>query len=75
VLIPFAAATNNHQEVNARVVERAGGAVVITEAELSSDRLAAAVRGVLEDRDRIRRMGQAAHELNNGRTWPRRRRR
>src|SRR5262249_46484124 len=31
ILVPFAAATNNHQELNARVVERAGGAIVVTE--------------------------------------------
>src|SRR5207244_12115539 len=27
ILVPFAAATNNHQELNARVVERVGGAM------------------------------------------------
>src|SRR5438067_1455717 len=40
ILVPFAAATNNHQELNARVVERAGGAIVITESQLTPERLA-----------------------------------
>ena len=48
ILVPFAAATNNHQELNARVVEQAGGAVVITEAELTPERLAAAITEIVE---------------------------
>jgi UDP-N-acetylglucosamine--N-acetylmuramyl-(pentapeptide) pyrophosphoryl-undecaprenol N-acetylglucosamine transferase len=63
VFIPFARATNNHQELNARVVERAGGGVVITEAELTPERLAAAISGVLEDPQRTLAMGSAAHSL------------
>ncbi len=63
ILIPFAAATNNHQELNARVVERAGGAVVITEKELSPERLAGAISDVLADPARAARMGAAAKTL------------
>jgi UDP-N-acetylglucosamine--N-acetylmuramyl-(pentapeptide) pyrophosphoryl-undecaprenol N-acetylglucosamine transferase len=63
VLIPFAAATNNHQELNARVVERAGGAVVITESELSPERLAGAISEVLAETERAGRMGAAARTL------------
>jgi len=58
VLVPFAAATNNHQELNARVLEWAGGAVVVTEGELTPERLAAAIRGI----DPLR-MGAAAKAL------------
>jgi UDP-N-acetylglucosamine--N-acetylmuramyl-(pentapeptide) pyrophosphoryl-undecaprenol N-acetylglucosamine transferase len=63
ILVPFAAATNNHQELNARVVEAAGGAVVITEAELSPERLAAAIGNVINDADRAAQMGAAARSL------------
>lgn len=63
VLVPFAQATNNHQEVNARVVERAGGAVVITESELKPERLAAAIASILEEPGRTRQMGDAARAL------------
>lgn len=63
ILVPFAAATNNHQELNARVVERAGGAMVITEAELSPERLALAISEVISHPDRTRRMGSAAKTL------------
>ena len=63
ILVPFAAATNNHQELNARVVERAGGAVVITEAELSPEKLAAAITGIVSDSQRAERMGAASKAL------------
>jgi UDP-N-acetylglucosamine--N-acetylmuramyl-(pentapeptide) pyrophosphoryl-undecaprenol N-acetylglucosamine transferase len=63
IFIPFAAATNNHQELNARVVERAGGGVVITEAELTPERLAGAISDVISSPDRSRQMGQAAKSL------------
>ena len=63
ILIPFAAATNNHQELNARVVERAGGAVVITEAELTPERLAGAISQAVADPRRTERMGMAAKTL------------
>lgn len=63
VLVPFAAATNNHQEVNARVVEQAGGAVVITEKELTPERLAAAISAIAADPEKARRMAEAAKTL------------
>ncbi|HEX7152760.1 MAG TPA: undecaprenyldiphospho-muramoylpentapeptide beta-N-acetylglucosaminyltransferase [Thermoanaerobaculia bacterium] len=63
ILVPFAAATNNHQEVNARVVEQAGGAIVITEAQLSPERLGLAINEIVNDPDRAARMGNAARKL------------
>jgi UDP-N-acetylglucosamine--N-acetylmuramyl-(pentapeptide) pyrophosphoryl-undecaprenol N-acetylglucosamine transferase len=63
ILIPFAAATDNHQELNARAVEQAGGAVVITERDLSPERLAFAITEIVNDPDRTARMGAAARTL------------
>jgi len=63
ILVPFAQATNNHQEINARVVEKAGGALVITEKELTPERLAGAISEILADRERTARMGAAAKTL------------
>ena len=63
ILVPFAAATNNHQELNARVVERAGGATVITEKELTPERLGLAIAELANDPARIRRMGDSAKSL------------
>jgi UDP-N-acetylglucosamine--N-acetylmuramyl-(pentapeptide) pyrophosphoryl-undecaprenol N-acetylglucosamine transferase len=63
ILVPFAAATNNHQELNARVVERAGGAAVITENELSPERLAARITELFGEAGRVERMGELAKTL------------
>ncbi len=63
ILVPFAAATNNHQEVNARVAEKAGAAIVITERELTPERLAAAISEILGDSSRASRMGNAAKAM------------
>ena len=67
ILVPFAAATNNHQELNARVVEKAGGAVVITEKELTPERLAGAIAEVVADP----RAASSGWERRR-RRWPRR---
>jgi UDP-N-acetylglucosamine--N-acetylmuramyl-(pentapeptide) pyrophosphoryl-undecaprenol N-acetylglucosamine transferase len=63
LLVPFAAATHGHQEHNARALERAGAAVVISEEELSGDILSARVAELLSDPARLRRMGEAARSL------------
>ncbi|HEV7484488.1 MAG TPA: undecaprenyldiphospho-muramoylpentapeptide beta-N-acetylglucosaminyltransferase [Thermoanaerobaculia bacterium] len=63
ILIPFAAATDNHQELNARAVEHAGGAIVITEKELTPERLAFAISGIVDDPGRTAAMGMAAKTL------------
>jgi UDP-N-acetylglucosamine--N-acetylmuramyl-(pentapeptide) pyrophosphoryl-undecaprenol N-acetylglucosamine transferase len=63
IFVPFAAATNNHQELNARVVEKAGGGIVITENELTPERLGHAIEQIINDPERTRRMGEAARKL------------
>jgi UDP-N-acetylglucosamine--N-acetylmuramyl-(pentapeptide) pyrophosphoryl-undecaprenol N-acetylglucosamine transferase len=63
IFVPFSAATNNHQEMNARVVEKAGGGVVIVEPELSPERLARSITEIINDRERAARMGAAARSL------------
>lgn len=63
ILVPFAAAANNHQELNARVVQAAGGAIVITERQLTPERLGTAITEIINDPDRTRRMGEASRAL------------
>ena len=65
ILVPFAQATNNHQEENARVLEANGGAIVITEAELTPERLAAAISDVLSDPQRSVQMGDSLKSLSS----------
>lgn len=63
ILVPFALATNNHQEMNARYLERAGAAVVILERELTPEKLAGVISSILGDQARLELMGKAAKEL------------
>lgn len=60
LLVPFAGATHGHQEANARALERAGAALVVTEAEATVPRLADALAALLADPARLIAMGEAA---------------
>lgn len=64
LLVPFAAAAGNHQEYNARSLEKAGGAVVLTEREANSnDSLSETLAGLLQDKDRLTSMGRASRSV------------
>jgi UDP-N-acetylglucosamine--N-acetylmuramyl-(pentapeptide) pyrophosphoryl-undecaprenol N-acetylglucosamine transferase len=64
LLIPFAAAAGGHQEVNARSLQRAGGAEVLTEDEASPERVAEVLKELLTDGDRLRSMGRSARSVS-----------
>ena len=59
ILIPSPNVTNNHQEKNARVLEEAGGAVVILEKDCTPEVLYAEVQGLLVDEERREKMSVA----------------
>ena len=63
LLVPFAASAGNHQEYNARSLERAGGAVVLTEDEASAQRVALLLEELLRDSDRLCGMGSRARGM------------
>jgi UDP-N-acetylglucosamine--N-acetylmuramyl-(pentapeptide) pyrophosphoryl-undecaprenol N-acetylglucosamine transferase len=63
LLVPFAAAAGNHQEFNARSLERAGGAVVLTEDEAPPRRIAEVLLELLRDPGRLERMGGCARKM------------
>ena len=60
ILIPYPHATADHQTANARYIERAGAAVVISDGELTASRLAEAARDLLRDPGRLEAMSNAA---------------
>ena len=60
ILIPYPHATENHQEANARAVVDAGAAELFLDRDLSGDRLGERIMRLVDDRDRIRRMADAA---------------
>lgn len=56
ILVPSPNVTGNHQEKNARVLERAGGAVVLTEPGLTSQAMGDTVLSLIHDKDRLAQM-------------------
>lgn len=63
VLIPYPYAAENHQELNARVMEQRGAAVVIRDCDLTGKRLLKAVRELIGDSARLAGMAQASKAL------------
>jgi UDP-N-acetylglucosamine--N-acetylmuramyl-(pentapeptide) pyrophosphoryl-undecaprenol N-acetylglucosamine transferase len=65
LLIPFAAAADDHQRKNADAFVAAHAAEMISEASLTPDRLLGALRRLLLDRPTLLTMGQQARTLAN----------
>ncbi len=63
VLVPFAAAADDHQRKNADVLVAAGAAVLVTEADLTPERILAEVSNLLKDPQLRLSMGEAARTL------------
>lgn len=63
ILIPYPYAAENHQEYNARVLEKHGAAIVIRDAELTGKTLINAIEQLLENRTTLANMAQASREL------------
>lgn len=66
LLVPFPAAVDDHQTRNGEYLVRAGAAVLIQECDLSAARLAQALDGLLEGREKLLTMAEAARSA----TWP-----
>ena len=60
ILIPYAAASADHQAANAAGLARAGAAEVTPEARLTPDGLSARIEAILADPDRAEAMARAA---------------
>lgn len=63
ILIPYPYAADNHQEKNGQHYVEGQGAVMFIEADLTPERLAKEVVGLLEDEARLRRMGENMKKL------------
>lgn len=61
ILVPYAAATADHQTANASGLEKVGGAVVIPEASLTVEVLSRQIHAILNEADLAAKMAQAAH--------------
>lgn len=63
IIVPSPNVTNNHQEKNARVLERAGGARVLLEGEFDADSLLEELKSLLSDGEKLSSMSQAMRSL------------
>ena len=61
ILVPFAAAMDDHQTLNARLLSDVGAAAVIAEARFSPVKLAEVLEGLLTTPDVLAKMAAAAH--------------
>ncbi|NLY42436.1 MAG: undecaprenyldiphospho-muramoylpentapeptide beta-N-acetylglucosaminyltransferase [Clostridiaceae bacterium] len=63
LLIPSPNVTNNHQEYNARALEKQGAAIVIREQELNGEVLYDKIHGLLKDRRALNNMGKNSYSM------------
>jgi UDP-N-acetylglucosamine--N-acetylmuramyl-(pentapeptide) pyrophosphoryl-undecaprenol N-acetylglucosamine transferase len=61
--VPLPGTRGDEQTANARLIERAGGAVVLPQAELTPERLTDEVKTLLADPRRLKEMGERARRL------------
>lgn len=60
IFIPFPFATENHQEYNAKVLEKVGAAKIILDNDLNKTTLTKALNEILGDKTKLIKMGQNA---------------
>jgi len=65
ILIPYPYATHNHQEVNARIFEKEGAAILILEKDLSAKKLAQILLDLLKNKNKLEMMAKKSRELSN----------
>jgi UDP-N-acetylglucosamine--N-acetylmuramyl-(pentapeptide) pyrophosphoryl-undecaprenol N-acetylglucosamine transferase len=63
IFVPFPAAADDHQNVNARALERAAAAVVVEETNLGASYLVETIVALMSDGPRLRSMSAAAKSL------------
>ncbi len=63
ILVPFPAATDDHQTRNAEILVRADAAVLIADAALSAERLAAEIAALCQGRGKLLAMAERARSL------------
>ena len=63
ILIPFPFAADDHQTVNAQSMVQAGAALLLPEKELTGATLAAELRALTQDREKLKKMSRASGVL------------
>ncbi len=63
IFIPFPFATENHQEYNARVLEKVGAAKIILDKNLTADILNNMIQNLAKDKNVLTKMGEKAKQV------------
>jgi len=64
IFVPLPNVSNNHQEVNARVLEKRGAAYIILDSEITSENLSNTIDKIIMDSNQIEKMGKKAQEID-----------
>lgn len=64
IFIPFPFATENHQEYNARVLEKVDAAKIILDKNLTADLLNSMIENLVKDKANLRKMGNNAKNIS-----------
>lgn len=64
VLIPSPYVANNHQEYNARALEKGGAAIIMTEGDITPDKLKTTINGLVNDKAKLENMKQCALKMS-----------
>lgn len=67
ILVPYPYAAENHQEYNARALEREGAAQVILDRRLSGELLSKKIKKLVEDKIMLSKMAQSCRKLGKPR--------
>lgn len=63
ILIPYPHAAGNHQEHNARVLEKAGAALIVLDQQLTGELLVKILKNLLSQPEKLKAMSQASRRL------------
>lgn len=63
IFIPLPNVSNNHQEYNAKVLEKVGAASIILNKDLNADTLNKNINNILQDDKKLEQMGENAKKI------------
>ena len=63
IFIPFPYATENHQEYNARVLEKVNAARIILDKDINSEILGNSINEIIKDKTKLEKMGKNASKI------------
>lgn len=64
IFIPFPFATENHQEYNAKVLEKVGSAKIILDKNLTADLLNETIEKMVKNEEKLKQMGEKAMQIS-----------